>query len=137
MPRWPGDSGIVGRRGGIGERLARLRRRRALTQEELAERAGVSVELVRKLEQGRRRGSHGWRTPNVPEGFSLVRLGCAVAGWVMGGVLALFAGCVRSLVVQVMVRLRGLAAGFFAQLAGVTQRNPRMRVGSGAPCGSR
>src|SRR5947209_8106773 len=41
--------------GGIGERLARLRRRRALTHEELAERAGVSVELVRKLEQGRRR----------------------------------------------------------------------------------
>ncbi len=41
--------------GGIGERLARLRRRRALTQEELAERAGLSVELVRKLEQGRRR----------------------------------------------------------------------------------
>ncbi len=41
--------------GGIGERVATLRRRRGLTQEELAERAGVSVELVRKLEQGRRR----------------------------------------------------------------------------------
>jgi transcriptional regulator with XRE-family HTH domain len=40
---------------GLGERVARLRRRRGLTQEELAERAGVSVELVRKLEQGRRR----------------------------------------------------------------------------------
>jgi transcriptional regulator with XRE-family HTH domain len=41
--------------GGLGERVARLRRRRGMTQEELAERAGVSVELVRKLEQGRRR----------------------------------------------------------------------------------
>src|ERR1700733_9370958 len=40
---------------GLGERVARLRRSRRLTQEELAERAGVSVELVRKLEQGRRR----------------------------------------------------------------------------------
>lgn len=40
---------------GLGERVARLRRRRGLTQEELAERAGVSAELVRKLEQGRRR----------------------------------------------------------------------------------
>lgn len=40
---------------GLGERVARLRRRRGMTQEELAERAGVSVELVRKLEQGRRR----------------------------------------------------------------------------------
>lgn len=40
---------------GLGERVARLRRRRGLTQEELAERAEVSVELVRKLEQGRRR----------------------------------------------------------------------------------
>lgn len=40
---------------GLGDRVARLRRRRGLTQEELAERAGVSVELVRKLEQGRRR----------------------------------------------------------------------------------
>ena len=40
---------------GLGERVAQLRRRRGLTQEELAERAGVSVELVRKLEQGRRR----------------------------------------------------------------------------------
>lgn len=41
--------------GGLGERVALLRRRRGLTQEDLAERAGVSVELVRKLEQGRRR----------------------------------------------------------------------------------
>lgn len=38
----------------IGERLRRLRRERSLTQEQLAERAGVSRELVSKLEQGTR-----------------------------------------------------------------------------------
>ncbi|MGW4229815.1 helix-turn-helix domain-containing protein [Streptomyces sp. NPDC004980] len=37
---------------GIGDRIALLRRRRKLTQEGLAERAGVSVDVVRKLEQG-------------------------------------------------------------------------------------
>lgn len=37
---------------GIGDRIARLRLRRELTQERLAERAGVSVDVVRKLEQG-------------------------------------------------------------------------------------
>ncbi|MFE2016983.1 helix-turn-helix domain-containing protein [Streptomyces sp. NPDC059499] len=36
----------------IGDRIARLRRRRKLTQEGLAERAGISVDVVRKLEQG-------------------------------------------------------------------------------------
>ncbi|MDI3388271.1 helix-turn-helix transcriptional regulator [Streptomyces sp. B-S-A8] len=36
----------------IGDRIARLRARRKLTQEGLAERAGVSVDVVRKLEQG-------------------------------------------------------------------------------------
>ncbi|MGX1972132.1 helix-turn-helix domain-containing protein [Streptomyces kronopolitis] len=40
---------------GIGERIARLRARRKLTQEGLAERAGLSVDIVRKLEQGVRR----------------------------------------------------------------------------------
>ncbi|MCK7622906.1 helix-turn-helix transcriptional regulator [Streptomyces sp. RS10V-4] len=40
---------------GIGERIARLRARRRLTQEGLAERAGLSVDIVRKLEQGVRR----------------------------------------------------------------------------------
>lgn len=40
---------------GMGDRLARLRIRRSLTQERLAERAGVSVDVIRKLEQGRRR----------------------------------------------------------------------------------
>ncbi|MEU1625259.1 helix-turn-helix transcriptional regulator [Streptomyces sp. NPDC020096] len=36
----------------IGERLAKLREYRNLTQEELAERAGVHVDTIRKLEQG-------------------------------------------------------------------------------------
>ncbi|MFK4066072.1 helix-turn-helix domain-containing protein [Streptomyces sp. NPDC029674] len=36
----------------IGDRVARLRTRRKLTQEGLAERAGLSVDIVRKLEQG-------------------------------------------------------------------------------------
>ncbi|WP_407287545.1 helix-turn-helix domain-containing protein [Streptomyces sp. BP-8] len=40
---------------GIGERIARLRARRKLTQEGLAERAGLCVDIVRKLEQGVRR----------------------------------------------------------------------------------
>lgn len=39
---------------GLGDHVARLRLRRKLTQERLAERAGLSVDLVRKLEQGRR-----------------------------------------------------------------------------------
>lgn len=38
----------------IGDRLRRLRAERALTQESLAERAGLSVDMVKKLEQGRR-----------------------------------------------------------------------------------
>jgi transcriptional regulator with XRE-family HTH domain len=38
----------------IGARLKRLRREQSLTQEQLAEAAGVSVDLVAKLEQGRR-----------------------------------------------------------------------------------
>lgn len=37
---------------GIGDRIARLRMRRKLTQEGLAECAGLSVDVVRKLEQG-------------------------------------------------------------------------------------
>ncbi|MEU7187833.1 helix-turn-helix transcriptional regulator [Streptomyces sp. NPDC045470] len=40
---------------GMGDRLARLRLRRGLTQEQLAEAARLSVDVVRKLEQGRRR----------------------------------------------------------------------------------
>ncbi|PGH46019.1 transcriptional regulator [Micromonospora sp. WMMA1996] len=41
----------------IGDHVARLRRHATLTQEQLAERAGVSVETVRKLEQGERRSA--------------------------------------------------------------------------------
>lgn len=39
---------------GIGERLGRIRRRRGITQDELAERSGVNVSSIRKLEQGGR-----------------------------------------------------------------------------------
>ncbi|WP_250292769.1 helix-turn-helix domain-containing protein [Frankia sp. CiP1_Cm_nod2] len=39
---------------GLGDRLAQVRRRRGLTQEELAERSGVSVAVINKLEQGQR-----------------------------------------------------------------------------------
>jgi transcriptional regulator with XRE-family HTH domain len=38
----------------LGERLAQLRRRRGWTQEELAERSGVSASVIRKLERGER-----------------------------------------------------------------------------------
>lgn len=38
----------------LGERLAQLRRRRGMTQEALAERSGVSVSVIRKLERGER-----------------------------------------------------------------------------------
>jgi transcriptional regulator with XRE-family HTH domain len=40
----------------LGDRLAQLRRDRGMTQEELADRAGVSVDVVRKLEQHRKDG---------------------------------------------------------------------------------
>ena len=39
---------------GIGESVGRYRRRAGFTQEQLAERAGVSVSVIRKLEQGGR-----------------------------------------------------------------------------------
>lgn len=38
----------------LGGRLRRIRRERKLSQEQLAERAGISIEMVRKTEQGRR-----------------------------------------------------------------------------------
>ncbi|NEW42781.1 helix-turn-helix transcriptional regulator [Nocardia cyriacigeorgica] len=38
----------------LGERLQSIRKRRGLTQRELAESAGVSVSLIRKIEQGER-----------------------------------------------------------------------------------
>ncbi len=40
--------------GHLGDRIARLRRKRGMTQEELAEQAGISVDVVRKLEQHRK-----------------------------------------------------------------------------------
>jgi transcriptional regulator with XRE-family HTH domain len=46
----------------IGDRLARLRRLADLTQEGLAERSGVSVDVVRKLEQHRK---HSARLPTL------------------------------------------------------------------------
>ncbi|ASQ94785.1 hypothetical protein CGL27_18455 [Streptomyces sp. 11-1-2] len=41
----------------VGKRLARLRDIRDLTQEQLADRAGVSVDTIRRLEQGTQRGA--------------------------------------------------------------------------------
>lgn len=46
----PGDAQVPS----IGDNLARIRRRRGLTQEQLAERADVSVSVIRKLERGDR-----------------------------------------------------------------------------------
>jgi len=46
----------------LGDRLARLRRVAVLTQEELAEQSGVSVDVVRKLEQHRK---HSARLPTL------------------------------------------------------------------------
>ncbi|TDC27651.1 XRE family transcriptional regulator [Micromonospora sp. 15K316] len=40
-----------------GEHLARLRRQTGLTQEQLAEQSGISVEVIRKLEQGARKSA--------------------------------------------------------------------------------
>ncbi|GAB2698724.1 helix-turn-helix domain-containing protein [Kitasatospora kifunensis] len=46
----------------LGDRLGRLRRLAGLTQEELAEKSGVSVDVVRKLEQRRK---HSARLPTL------------------------------------------------------------------------
>ncbi|HEY1701211.1 MAG TPA: helix-turn-helix transcriptional regulator [Trebonia sp.] len=43
--------------GALGERIARLRRVAGLSQEQAAERAGVSVDVIRKLEQGRKQSA--------------------------------------------------------------------------------
>jgi len=48
--------------GHLGDRLARLRRLADLTQEQVAERSGVSVDVVRKLEQRRK---HSARLPTL------------------------------------------------------------------------
>lgn len=49
-------------RGHLGDRLARLRRLANVTQEDLAERSGVSVDVIRKLEQHRK---HSARLPTL------------------------------------------------------------------------
>ena len=46
----------------LGDRLAKLRRPSGLTQEQVADRAGVSVDVVRKLEQHRK---HAARLPTL------------------------------------------------------------------------
>jgi transcriptional regulator with XRE-family HTH domain len=38
----------------LGDRIAQIRRRRSMTQEDLADRAGISADVIRKLEQNRR-----------------------------------------------------------------------------------
>ena len=45
----------------IGENLARIRKARGRTQEELAARSGVSVDVIARLEQGRKKGAR-WST---------------------------------------------------------------------------
>jgi transcriptional regulator with XRE-family HTH domain len=57
-----GDNPIAGDRGHLGDRLARLRRLADVTQEGLAERSGVSVDVIRKLEQHRK---HSARLPTL------------------------------------------------------------------------
>jgi transcriptional regulator with XRE-family HTH domain len=46
----------------LGDRLARLRRLASLTQEQVAERSGISVDVIRKLEQHRK---HSARLPTL------------------------------------------------------------------------
>lgn len=43
--------------GALGERIARLRRVAGLSQEQAAEQAGISVDVIRKLEQGRKQSA--------------------------------------------------------------------------------
>ncbi|MGH3568008.1 MAG: helix-turn-helix domain-containing protein [Pseudonocardia sp.] len=56
------DDVIVGASEHLGDRLARLRRLADLTQESLSERSGVSVDVIRKLEQHRK---HSVRLPTL------------------------------------------------------------------------
>jgi transcriptional regulator with XRE-family HTH domain len=57
-----GDSPIAGDLGHLGDRLARLRQLADVTQEGLAKRSGVSVDVIRKLEQHRK---HSARLPTL------------------------------------------------------------------------
>jgi transcriptional regulator with XRE-family HTH domain len=52
----------AGTDGHLGDRLAKLRRLAGLTQEQVAERSGVSVDVIRKLEQHRK---HSARLPTL------------------------------------------------------------------------
>jgi transcriptional regulator with XRE-family HTH domain len=56
------DGAIVGASEHLGDRLARLRRLADLSQERLSERCGISVDVVRKLEQHRK---HSVRLPTL------------------------------------------------------------------------
>jgi len=56
------DGTIAGGRGHLGDRLTRLRRLADVTQEGLAQRSGVSVDVIRKLEQHRK---HSARLPTL------------------------------------------------------------------------
>ncbi|MGH3867117.1 MAG: helix-turn-helix domain-containing protein [Pseudonocardiaceae bacterium] len=53
---------MAGASGHLGDRLARLRRLADLSQERLSERSGISVDVVRKLEQHRK---HSVRLPTL------------------------------------------------------------------------
>lgn len=53
---------MIGDSGHLGDRLARLRRLADLTQESLAESSGVSIDVIRKLEQHRK---HSVRLPTL------------------------------------------------------------------------
>jgi len=94
----------------IGARLRELRRERKLTQEDLASKAGVSLDIVRKLEQGRRTGARldtlGWLAGAL--GVGMVQLfGRVTAAGQLGGRLA----AVRE--------RRGLSQSELADAAGV------------------
>jgi transcriptional regulator with XRE-family HTH domain len=56
------DDPIASASGHLGDRLARLRRLADLSQERLSERSGVSVDVIRKLEQHRK---HSVRLPTL------------------------------------------------------------------------
>jgi transcriptional regulator with XRE-family HTH domain len=64
--------------GGIGDRLREARKRRGLTQRELAQLTGLSVSLVRKVEQGdygEIRLETVWSTPGSLEAVTSGKVG--------------------------------------------------------------
>ncbi|MGH4010894.1 MAG: helix-turn-helix domain-containing protein [Pseudonocardiaceae bacterium] len=84
------DDAIVGASGHLGDRLARLRRLADLTQESLSERSGVSIDVIRKLEQHRK---HSARLPTLHK--LAAGLGVEVTG-LLGDPPALSTGDVES-----------------------------------------